>query len=134
MSLQKIRRYLSARPAILDKVLNHNDSYTFFRQVKEGPVGNINVPLTVGRSLALDARLFPKGALAFISCRKPTLNNQGEISGYTPFSRFVLNQDTGSAITGAGRADIFWGSGTEAETIAWHLKHDGDLYVLIKAP
>ena len=134
MSIEKIRQYLSDHPKIIKKVLNYNASYTFFRSVEEGPLGNINVPLTMGRSLALDARLFPKGALAFISCRKPTVNSKGKITGWTDFSRFVLNQDTGSAIKGAGRADLFWGSGPDAETMAWHLKHDGDLYVLIKNP
>jgi len=102
------------------------------RKVK--PWGSINVPLTMGRSLALDARLFPKGALAFISSRKPNVNEKGKITGWSDFSRFVLNQDTGSAIKGAGRADLFWGSGPDAETLAWRLKHEGDLYVLIKHP
>jgi membrane-bound lytic murein transglycosylase A len=82
--------------------------------------------------LALDARLFPKGALAFISCQKPLLDAKGGIATWTKFSRFVLNQDTGGAIKGAGRADIYWGSGPYAETAAGHLKHEGDLYILIK--
>ncbi len=132
LSMSKIRQYLSANPSVFNKVLSHNGSYTFFKRVKHGPIGNINVPLTVGRSLALDAGLFPKGALAFISSRKPTLNRAGQVTGWREFSRFVLNQDTGSAIKGAGRADLFWGSGPGAETAAWHQKHDGDLYVLIK--
>ena len=132
LSLPKIRRYLSKNPKVFNEVLSHNDSYTFFKKVKYGPLGNINVPLTVGRSLALDARLFPKGALAFIASRKPTINLQGRITGWRDFSRFVLNQDTGSAIKGAGRADLFWGSGPGAEIAAWNQKHEGDLYVLIK--
>jgi membrane-bound lytic murein transglycosylase A len=134
MSIEKIRQYLSAHPEIIKKGLYHNESYTFFKKVSEGPLGSINVPLTMGRSLALDSRLFPKGALAFMSSRKPTLNGKGKVTGWAEFSRFVLNQDTGSAIKGAGRADLFWGSGPDAETIAWRLKHEGDLYVLIKNP
>jgi membrane-bound lytic murein transglycosylase A len=132
LSVQKIRRYLSKNPKVFNEILSHNDSYAFFKKVKYGPLGNINVPLTVGRSLALDAKLFPKGALAFISSRKPTINRQGRITGWRDFSRFVLNQDTGSAIKGAGRADLFWGSGPGAGIAAWNHKHDGDLYVLIK--
>lgn len=132
LSIDKIRRYLSNNPQVFEEILHFNGSYTFFERVKEGPMGNINVPLTVGRSLALDAGLFPKGALAYISSRKPTLNRSGKVIGSTDFSRFVLNQDTGSAIKGAGRADLFWGSGPDAQTAAWHQKHDGDLYVLIK--
>ena len=134
LSVEKIRKYLTSHPEIRKTVLNHNESYTFFRQVKEGPLGNIDVPLTKGRSLALDSGLFPKGALAFMSSKKPFLNHKGTVSGWTDFSRFVLNQDTGSAIKGPGRADLFWGSGHAAETVAWHFKQDGDLYLLIKKP
>jgi len=132
LSIENIRHYLSNHPQVYHEILNDNGSYTFFERVENGPMGNINVPLTVGRSLALDARLFPKGALAYISSRKPTLDRSGQLTGWTDFSRFVLNQDTGSAIKGAGRADLFWGSGPDARTAAWHQKHDGDLYVLIK--
>ncbi|MCK5721602.1 MAG: transglycosylase, partial [Gammaproteobacteria bacterium] len=72
--------------------------------------------------------------LAFISCQKPIVNDQEEITGWHTFSRFVLNQDTGGAIKGAGRADLFWGSGPYAEIAAGHLQHDGELYILIKKP
>jgi membrane-bound lytic murein transglycosylase A len=134
VSMQAIRRYLNENPGILDEVLSYNPSYVFFREVDKGPVGSLGVLLTPGRSVALDSRIFPKGALGFISCQKPLLNDQGEIIGWTPFSRFVLNQDTGGAIKGAGRADIFWGSGPYAELTAGHLQHGGDLYFLIKKP
>jgi len=134
MSMQSIRRYLSEHPAKVKEILNYNPSYIFFRRLKTGPLGSISVPLTPGRSLALDSKLFPKGALAFISCKKPAINERGKITGWHEFSRFVLNQDTGSAIKGAGRADIFWGSGPYAELVAGHLKHDGELYILIKKP
>jgi membrane-bound lytic murein transglycosylase A len=134
MSMQGIRRYLSEHPEIIDDVLNQNPSYVFFRTLENGPLGNINIPVTPERSLALDARLFPKGALAFISCQKPIVNDQEEITGWRKFTRFVLNQDTGGAIKGAGRADLFWGSGPYAEIAAGHLQHDGKLYILIKKP
>ena len=134
LSIQRVRQYLSSHPEVLKKVHEHNDSYIFFRQVQEGSLGNIEVPLTTGRSLALDAELFPKGALAFMRSKKPTINRQGKITGWSEFSRFVLNQDTGCAIKGPGRADLFWGTGQKAETAAWHFKQDGDLYMLIKKP
>ena len=82
----------------------------------------------------MDASLFPRGALAFISCEKPVVNNQGEITEWNKFSRFVLNQDTGGAIKGSGRADLFWGSGPYAELAAGHMKQDGEQYNLIKKP
>ena len=71
MSMQAIRNYLKKHPEVVSEVLFYNPSYIFFRPLDTGPVGNIGVPLTPGRSLALDAKIFPKGALAFISCRKP---------------------------------------------------------------
>jgi membrane-bound lytic murein transglycosylase A len=132
MSMQAIRRYLADHPERTDEILNQNPSYVFFDVHQNGPLGNINVPLTAGRSLALDANLFPKGALAFIRCRKPVVNERGEITEWIDFSRFVLNQDTGGAIKGAGRADLFWGNGPYAEMAAGHLKHDGELYFLVK--
>jgi membrane-bound lytic murein transglycosylase A len=134
MSMQAIRKYLTENSEVLAEVLNYNPSYVFFRQVEDGPLGSIGVLLTPGRSIALDSKIFPKGALGFISCQKPLVNDQGDIDGWTPFSRFVLNQDSGGAITGAGRADIFWGSGTYAELAAGHLQHEGDLYILIPDP
>jgi len=134
MSMQAIRKYLTENPGVLEEVLNYNPSYIFFQQVENGPVGSIDVLLTPGRSIALDSRIFPKGALGFISCQKPLVNDRGDIIGWTQFSRFVLNQDSGGAIKGAGRADIFWGSGPYAELAAGHLKHDGELYILIKKP
>jgi membrane-bound lytic murein transglycosylase A len=132
MSMQAIRKYLTENPEVLAEVLNHNPSYIFFRQVEDGPLGSLGVLLTPGRSIALDPKIFPKGALGFISCQKPLINDQGNIIGWTQFSRFVLNQDSGGAITGAGRADIFWGSGPYAELAAGHLQHDGELYILIR--
>ena len=134
MSMQAIRRYLSDNPQVRDEVLNTTPSYVFFRKGENGPFGSLGVPLTPGRSVALDFKIFPKGALGFIACQKPLVNDQGDLIGWTKFSRFVLNQDSGGAIKGAGRADIFWGSGPYAELAAGHLQHEGDLYILIKKP
>ncbi len=134
ISMQSIRAYLTEHSEILEEVLNHNPSYVFFRRIENGPVGNIDVPLTAGRSVALDSRLFPKGALCFVSSERPVVNKRNEITEWTEFSRFLLNQDTGGAIKGSGRADLFLGSGTHAELAAGHMKQEGDLFVLIKKP
>ena len=134
MSMQGIRKYLTEHPEVLDEVLNYNPSYAFFHQVENGPLGSLGIVLTPGRSVALDARMFPKGALGFISCQKPVVNDQGEILRWVEFSRFVLNQDSGAAIKGACRADIFWGTGPHAEVTAGYLRHEGNLYILIKKP
>ena len=134
MSMQGIRGYLSEHPEVVDEVLNHNPSYVFFRIVDNGPLGNIGVPLTAGRSIALDSGIFPKGAICFLSSEKPVINSNGNIESWTRFSRFVMNQDTGGAIKGAGRADIFWGNDQYAEIAAGHMNHEGELYILIKKP
>lgn len=135
LSMQAIMEYLSGHPDQIDEVLNHDPSYVFFRILGDDPiVGRINVPLTPGRSVALDYRLFPDGALCFISTQKPIISDKGQIESWRNFSRLVLNQDTGGAIRGAGRADLFWGSGPYAGIAAGHMKHEGELYVLIKKP
>jgi membrane-bound lytic murein transglycosylase A len=134
MSMQSIRNYLSSHTEIIDDVLNYNPSYVFFRVLNSSPLGNIQVPLTGGRSVALDSGLFPKGALCFITCKKPVVNSNGNIVGWTKFSRFIMNQDTGGAIKGSGRADIYWGNGQYAEIAAGYMKQEGELYLLIKKP
>jgi membrane-bound lytic murein transglycosylase A len=131
MSMQAIRQYLSEHPELVQETLTYNESYVFFRVLQNGPMGNIEVPLTPGRSIALDYRLFPKAALCFFSSRKPRLNKEGEILDWVPFSRFALNQDTGGAIKGAGRADIYWGSGHYAELAAGNMRQEGDLFFLL---
>jgi membrane-bound lytic murein transglycosylase A len=70
--------------------------------------------------------MFPKGALAFISTERPELRPDGTV-GWKPLTRFVLNQDTGGAIKGAGRVDVFWGRGPEAELSAGMMKQKGQL-------
>ena len=131
MSMQKIREYLHHYPNEIDTVLNYNPSYVFFKIEPNGPLGNINVKLTAGRSIALDRRIFPSAALAFIETEKPLIDDAGKIHSWQRFSRFALNQDTGGAIKGPGRADLFWGNGPYAEIAAGHLKHTGELYFLV---
>jgi membrane-bound lytic murein transglycosylase A len=135
MSMQAIRRILAERPEMVEEALNYNPSYVFFRDLGHGPLlGSINTPITPGRTLALDSRLFPAGAIGWIKTQKPRVNDKGEIVSWEVFSRFVINQDTGGAIRGSGRADLFWGSGPYAELAAGHMRHEGELYILIKKP
>ena len=132
--MQSIRKFLSEHPEMVDEVLNYNPSFVFFRVLDGSALGSLNVPITPGRSIALDSRLFPPGALAFISSQKPVIDDKGGITRWETLTRFALNQDTGGAIRGSGRADLFWGSGPHAEIAAGHMKHEGDLYILIKKP
>jgi len=134
MSMQRIRDYLNRHPGDIPRVLNHNPSYIFFKVTPDGPLGSLNVPLTPGRSVALDRRIFPPSALAFVTTQKPLSDGLGKITSWVDCRRFMLNQDTGGAITGAGRADLFWGSGPYAELAAGHLKHPGKIYFLVLRP
>ncbi len=134
MSMQRIREYLTLHPQEVDRILNYNPSYVFFRVVEEGPIGCLNVKVTPGRTLALQNRIFPAGGLAFITTTKPVIDGEGRISSWREFSRFVLNQDTGGAIRGPGRADLFWGGGPYAEVAAGHMQQEGDLYFLVLDP
>ena len=134
MSMQAIAAYLKSHPAEVASVLNLNPSFIFFRQAQDGPYGSIQARLVPGRAIASDRQVFPPSALAFIQTRKPRLSNDGDIEAWVPLARFVLNQDTGSAIKGPGRVDLFWGSGPYAEVAAGHQKHAGTLYFLILDP
>lgn len=131
MSMQAIREYLRAHPDEIFKILNQNPSYVFFRMDMGPSVGNIGVPLTPGRSIATDSKLFPKGAIAIIHTEKPVIENNA-IKEWAPFTRFVLNQDTGGAIKGPGRVDLFWGQGPEAEISAGYMQQEGELYFLMR--
>ena len=132
ISYQAIKRYLREHPEDLSELLGHNESFIFFREVKEGPVGSLGEVLTAGRSIATDAAVFPRGALAFIRMQKPILDREGNVLSWVPFSRFVVAQDAGGMIKGAGRVDLFCGTGDEAEMLAGSLKERGELYFLVK--
>ena len=134
ISMQKIRDYLNHHPEEIETVLNYNPSYVFFKIEQNGPLGCLDIKLTPGRSIALDRRLYPAGGLAFIETKKPLINDDGTIHEWRAFSRFVLNQDTGGAISGPGRADIFWGNGADAEITAGHMQELGSLYFLVLKP
>jgi membrane-bound lytic murein transglycosylase A len=134
MSMQRIRAYLDDNPAEIQRVLSHNPSYVFFKVTPDGPLGSLNTKLTAGRSIALDRAIFPPAALSFVETQKPLIDLQGRITSWVTCRRFTLNQDTGGAIKGPGRADLFWGSGKQAEIAAGHLKHPGKLYFLVLRP
>ncbi len=134
VSMQSIREYLNTHPDEVEDIFNYNPRYIFFETVGKGPVGCFNIELTPGRSVALDRQAAPAGALVFIQTEKPEVDSSGKIQSWNKFSRFLLNQDTGSAIKGPGRADIFWGNGNYAELAAGYMKHPGQLYFLVLKP
>ncbi|MBI1997338.1 MAG: MltA domain-containing protein [Deltaproteobacteria bacterium] len=130
MSMQRLRGYLREHPEELSEILAYNESYIFFRFV-EGPLGSLEVPVTAGRSIATDLRLFPKGALAFIETQEPVIDGAGRLAGWTPFSRIVLNQDSGGAIRGFQRVDLFFGTGHGTAAAAGYMNSTGKLFFLV---
>lgn len=96
--------------------------------------GYLEVKLTGTRSVALDRKIYPLASLAFIKSQLPMVDAAGMIEDWSDFSGFVLNQDTGGAIRGPGRADLFWGNGPYAEIAAGHMQHQGKLYFLVLKP
>jgi membrane-bound lytic murein transglycosylase A len=132
VSMQSIRKYLKEHPEEMKSIFNYNPSYVFFRVVDQGPLGFIRVPITPYRSIALDHRLFPKGALCYIETELPTFDERGKLKKWEKHRGFVLNQDTGGAIRSPARADLFTGMGEESELVAGHLKRKGTFYFLLK--
>jgi len=131
MSMQAIRSYLEAHPAEINSVLDHNPSVVFFRLLKGPPVGNLGVPVVPGRSIATDQRIIPPGALCYLDTERPTLVADGTTVADGALQRFVLNQDTGGAIRGPGRADFFWGRGVDAAARAGAMKQPGRLLIFV---
>lgn len=132
-SIPSIRNYLRQHPDEQDEILNHNIKFIFFNWAPDGdPVGNIGEPLVAGRSIAVDPEVLPQATLAFLISRKPVLDKMGTIIEWIPLHRFVFPQDTGSAIKGPGRADIYWGSGSYAKAAAGSMKEKGTLYFMVK--
>jgi membrane-bound lytic murein transglycosylase A len=132
MSMQRLRRYLTEHPSEQNEIFAYNDSYVFFRLNQGGPLGSLDVPVTAGRSIATDSRLFPRGALALVQMEIPVIGAQGELAGWRPVTRLVLNQDTGGAIRGPQRADYYFGTGDEAGALAGYMNRQGRLYFLVR--
>lgn len=131
ISMQSIRAWLAQNPAKVDEVLWHNRSYIFFREADVsdptlGPVAAAKVPLIPGRSLAVDRQIHTFGFPFFIRSETLTHMDDGK-----PFARLMLALDTGSAIVGPARGDIFTGSGFEAGELAGTVRNDADFYILI---
>ncbi len=133
VSIPTIRKYLTEHPNEQNKILNHNIKYIFFNWAPDGdPIGSLGEPLVGGRSIAVDPDVLPQTTLAFLKSRKPVLDVNGAITGWVPMHRFVFPQDTGSAIKGSGRADLYWGSGNYAKVAAGSMKEEGTLYFMVK--
>ena len=128
--MQAIRAWLAANPAKAPEIMAKNRSYVFFQEQPElagapGPLGAQGVPLTPGRSLAVDRRFLPLGAPLWLDATAPYPE------GERPLRRLLVAQDTGGAIRGPVRGDLFWGSGPLAEHLAGHMQSPGRLFLLL---
>ena len=125
VSLFSIRKWLQDNPSRADEVLNTNASYVFFslrEDSQEAARGSLNVPLTEERSLAVDKSVIPLGTLVWLDTTLPDGSD---------FQRLMVAQDTGGAIAGHVRADVFFGTGDRAERLAGEMKQQGSLFALL---
>lgn len=124
VSMGAIRDWANANPSRVPELLASNPSYVFFSlrpASNEGPRGSLNVPLTAGYSVAIDRKVIPLGSLLWLSTTRPD---------GSPLVRPVAAQDTGGAIAGEVRADLFWGTGNEAGDMAGNMKQQGQIWML----
>lgn len=128
-SMQAIKRYLEAHPKQLDKVINQNKSFVFFRKLHlDAALGSQGVALTPGYSMAIDRTWIPMGAPIWLSTSHPDIN---DLDASKPLQRLMVAQDTGGAIRGKVRGDVFWGGGEKATLIAGHMKNEGHYWLLL---
>ena len=131
MSMQKIREWMDQNPDGAKELQRQNRAYLFFREVnlsdKDEAVGAQGVPLTPGRSIAVDKALHVYGTPFFIEGELPI---ESEVSK-TPFHRLMIAQDTGSAIVGPARADLYFGAGVEAGKVSGRLRHNMHFVMLV---
>lgn len=130
LTLPVLISYFQQNPAALNFYLPRNRRFVFFKETNGAPAtGSLSVPVTAERSIATDKSLMPPGALALIHTEIPPASGAEAAQG--PVSRFVLDQDTGGAIQGAGRVDIFMGTGQQAGDRAGLINGTGQLYYLL---
>ncbi len=127
MSAQAIKNWLRKNNTQADKVMDLNESYVFFREVVgKGPIGGAGVPLTKWRSLAVDKNFIPYGAPLWLNVNFKSINGQNKNT-----SRLMVAQDTGGAIKGPIRGDIFFGRGQKAENYASSQNSEGSYFMLL---
>ena len=129
--MQKIREWMEQNPEGAKELRRQNRSYVFFREVqlsdKDEAVGAQGVPLTPGRSIAVDKALHVYGTPFFIEGELPIESERSK----TPFRRLMIAQDTGSAIVGPARADLYFGAGAEAGKVSGRLRHNARFVMLV---
>lgn len=127
------RRFLEENPDKEEEIFGSSPSYVYFKETQEEPVGLDNIPLTEFRSLAMDSRIYKTtGLINFVKAVRPTHVDENGKVVKAPFSRFFIAQDTGGAIRGNARCDLYAGYGPLAELAAYNTNDMGEQYFLIK--
>lgn len=127
-SMQAIKLYLESHPEEMDTVLHQNKSFVFFRVLhQQFALGAQGLPLTPGYSLAVDKKWIPLGAPLWLNTSRPQKNTEQS----KPFQRLMIAQDTGGAIRGMVRGDVYWGATEKAAYIAGHMRNRGQYWVLL---
>ncbi|MBC7714527.1 MAG: MltA domain-containing protein [Rhizobacter sp.] len=134
MSMQKIKKHLlTLSKDEQQKVLNRNPSYVFFKKLDGQPMTYAGMEVSDGRTIATDLHFFPKGAMAFLDIEEPEFESPSDITpkGWVKMPRLVFDQDTGGAIRGGGRVDLYYGQDESASQKAGVMKQKGKLYYLV---
>jgi membrane-bound lytic murein transglycosylase A len=138
VTMPKIVSYLHDHPDEMQEILHYNDRYIFFSlspvlggKENEESAGSLGQPLTAGRSLAVDSQCFPVPMVGYLETELPVFADDGALTEWQSLHRFVVNQDTGAAIRGPGRADFYLGGDEYAARAAGVMKQPGALYFLL---
>ncbi|NPA24523.1 MAG: transglycosylase [Deltaproteobacteria bacterium] len=132
VSMPAIRAWIDSHPQRRREIFSVNPSYVFFRSLPgKEPLGCLQIPLTANCSIAVDRRVYPEGALALIDLDLPEFAATGEATGSRSCRRLVLTQDTGGAIRGPYRVDLYCGADRRAELVAGVMKQPGRLFFLL---
>lgn len=127
-----LRSWLENHPEQRQEMLQHNPRFIFFKWGPSGnPEGSSGLPLTPGRSIAIDPKVLPAGSIGFLKSRRPLFDSAGKVRGWATLHRFVFPQDEGAAIKGAGRVDLFLGADSYAEHAANIMREPGELYFFL---
>jgi membrane-bound lytic murein transglycosylase A len=131
LSLAAIRRYYKTNPAVVNDLINRNNSYVFFQEYPRDawPAGSLGTRVNENASIATDKTIFPRGGLVMVDTRANTFTR-----GLIEYKNFMLDQDTGGAIRAAGRADLYMGAGAAAELLAGGQYATGKMFYFFLKP
>jgi membrane-bound lytic murein transglycosylase A len=129
LSLKGIKNYFDTNPAMMDQYLHINRRFVFFTERPGGPFGSLNTPVTPWGTVATDKSVYPRAMPSFVMTTVPTATG-----GETSYKSWLMDQDTGGAIRASGRADLYMGTGPDAEATAGRQLYEGKFYYIAIKP